>query len=100
MPTKRQAVPAIPPIDDFLPMPDFFRKERARVREEQKRQTKYLKAGKKVVEAAERGGRRRPPGRDFAMAKKYVQRKPESRLSDTQLKMAIGKEYGLKRSAA
>jgi hypothetical protein len=60
-----------------------------------------MERGRKIREAAARGGRRNPQ-RDRSMAIEYLKRRPLCRatVSNSELKRRIGAEYGLKRSAA
>ncbi len=59
---------------------------------------KLAVSGHKVREGAKRGGRQNS-SRDVIMARKFQQRRNKSELSDTALKVKIGAEHRLTRSA-
>jgi len=57
--------------------------------------------GEASLAGAKRGGRTRAqPERDVAYAREFQARRSSASCSDTELKIRVGKEHGLKRSAA
>lgn len=57
-------------------------------------------SGKKVRDAALRGGRPKMPDRNAQMVDEFLRRKPRAKKSDSALKAEIGARFGLSRSAA
>jgi hypothetical protein len=57
-------------------------------------------SGAKSIEGAQRGGRKKHPGRDQRMAQEFLKRCPTSNLSKSALKAEIGRSYKLRRRAA